>query len=237
METLAQTIQGITNKIEDAVAKTKELESAANGAGGAFGGLGDSIDENNEKLDETLNKINKINQKKINLSIQEDIAAGPSSLGKSETAWVVGSGKLTNDFSGVGFKKYHTGTEYVSKNSTDDYYAKEFDLKPDEVIRILKVGEAVIPKNDNLKRIKESSNFEDNVINKTMKISKTSQTYSNDDNSNIIISIGDTIVQGNADENIIGKLNEYKKSIVSEVFSRINKHTNLSGFRSVKRYV
>lgn len=138
---------------------------------------------------------------------------------------------------GQGMTRYHTGTEYVSKNSTDDYYAKEFDLKPDEVIRILKVGEAVIPKNENLRRIKESSNFEDNVINKTMKISKTSQTYSSDDNSNIVISIGDTIIQGSADENIIGKLNEYKKSIVSEVFSRINKHTNLSGFRSVKRYV
>ena len=181
--------------------------------------------------------MNKLQKFKINQMIQDDIAAGPSSLNKGGTAWVTGLGEFKNDFSGVRFKKYHTGTEYVSKNSTDDYYAKEFDLKPDEVIRILKVGEAVIPKNENLRRIKESSNFEDNVINKTMKISKTSQTYSSNDNSNVVISIGDTIIQGSADENIIGKLNEYKKSIVSEVFSRINKHTNLSGFRSVKRYV
>ena len=188
-------------------------------------------------------------QKQINALIRDDIAAGEllydkngnlisrTETGNYSTSYSRAVDSVKKPGQSGGMKRYHTGTDYVSKNSTDDYYAKEFDLKPDEVIRILKVGEAVIPKNENLRRIKESSNFEDNVINKTMKISKTSQTYSSDDNSNIVISIGDTIIQGSADENIIGKLNEYKKSIVSEVFSRINKHTNLSGFRSVKRYV
>lgn len=220
---MAIAVQNITKELEKTVSKTNELEKAARGASGAFGGISNSANEAKKSVQEALDEIQKLkeaNRYKYEMTHSKQDISAPALGG--------GSSYMT---------RYHTGTEYVSKNSTDDYYAKEFDLKPDEVIRILKVGEAVIPKNENLRRIKESSNFEDNVINKTMKISKTSQTYSSNDNSNVIISIGDTIVQGNADENIIGKLNEYKKSIVSEVFSRINKHTNLSGFRSVKRYV
>ena len=52
-------------------------------------------------------------------------------------------------------------------------------------------------------------------------ISKIIDGVDDNNNSNINISIGDTIIQGNADNSIIGKLNEYKKCIINEVFSKI----------------
>lgn len=134
--------------------------------------------------------------------------------------------------------KYHTGTDYVSMNANDRLLNKSLGLKSDEVVRILKVGEAVIPKERNLKRLRENSDFvENSSLRRLSELSEVSQGGISDNSSHISISIGDTIVQGNADNNIVNRLNEYKNSLVNEVFSRINKHTNLSGFRSSKRYV
>lgn len=134
--------------------------------------------------------------------------------------------------------KYHTGTDYVSMNANDRLLNKSLGLKSDEVVRILKVGEAVIPKERNLKRLRENSDFvENSSLRRVSELSEVSQGSVSDNSSHISISIGDTIVQGDADNNIVNRLNEYKNSLVNEVFSRINKHTNLSGFRSSKRYV
>lgn len=134
--------------------------------------------------------------------------------------------------------KYHTGTDYVAMNANDRLLNKSLGLKSDEVVRILKVGEAVIPKERNLKRLRENSDFvENSSLRRLSELSEVSQGGISDNSSHISISIGDTIVQGDADNNIVNRLNEYKNSLVNEVFSRINKHTNLSGFRSSKRYV
>jgi hypothetical protein len=137
------------------------------------------------------------------------------------------------------YEKSHTGEDYVQPRDDEDRkISKAMGLKSDEVVRILKVGEAVIPKNENLQRLKSNPQMlSQNTVYRTNEISKNSQSYSTDNRSDINISIGDTIIQGNADNNVINKLGEYKKAIVNEVFSKINKHTNLSGFRSVKRYV
>lgn len=134
--------------------------------------------------------------------------------------------------------KYHTGTSYVQSSDEDRKVSKAMGLKSDEVVRILKVGEAVIPKNENLNKLRSSENIiSQSATYRTNEIIKNSQSYSNDNSSNLTISIGDTIIQGNADNSIISKLDEYKKSIVNEVFSRINKHTALSGFRNTKSYI
>ena len=136
------------------------------------------------------------------------------------------------------FTKNHTGTDYVAMNANDRLLNKSLGLKSDEVVRILKVGEAVIPKERNLKRLRENSDFvENSSLRRVSELSETSQGSISDNSSHVSISIGDTIVQGDADNNVVNRLNEYKKSLVNEVFSRINKHTNLSGFRSSKRYV
>lgn len=134
--------------------------------------------------------------------------------------------------------KNHTGTDYVAMNANDRLLNKSLGLKSDEVVRILKVGEAVIPKERNLKRLRENSDFvENSSLRRVSELSEVSQGSVSDNSSHVSISIGDTIVQGDADNNVVNRLNEYKKSLVNEVFSRINKHTNLSGFRSSKRYV
>ena len=152
------------------------------------------------------------------------------------------SGGMSFKYGGSSSGKYvksHTGEDYVQpKDDEDRKISKAMGLKSDEVVRILKVGEAVIPKNENLQRLKSNPQMlSQNTVYRTNEISKNSQSYSTDNHSDINISIGDTIIQGNADNNVINKLGEYKKAIVNEVFSKINKHTNLSGFRSVKRYV
>lgn len=136
------------------------------------------------------------------------------------------------------FTKNHTGTDYVAMNANDRLLNKSLGLKSDEVVRILKVGEAVIPKERNLKRLRENSDFvENSSLRRVSELSEVSQGSVSDNSSHVSISIGDTIVQGDADNNVVNRLNEYKNSLVNEVFSRINKHTNLSGFRSSKRYV
>ena len=133
--------------------------------------------------------------------------------------------------------KNHTGDDYVTANADERKMSKALGLQSDEVVRILKVGEAVIPKEENIKRLSNNSLLGQNIISRTNEISKNYQSYSNDNSSRLNISIGDTIINGEFDGTVISKLNEYKKSIVNEIFSRINKHTNLSGFRNSRNFV
>lgn len=212
-------------KILDILAqKVDEISNKTSSAGGGFGGWYTGVDKTNTALDDTAEKLDKI---KKTIRTLDDVDIFLKSSQKSKNINIA-----------QGIVKNHTGTDYVAMNANDRLLNKSLGLKSDEVVRILKVGEAVIPKERNLKRLRENSDFvENSSLRRVSELSEVSQGGISDNSSHISISIGDTIVQGDADNNIVNRLNEYKKSLVNEVFSRINKHTNLSGFRSSKRYV
>nr|DAT69527.1 MAG TPA: minor tail protein [Caudoviricetes sp.]DAT69546.1 MAG TPA: minor tail protein [Caudoviricetes sp.] len=212
-------IQGILDILAQ---KIETIASKTSSASSGFGGWYTGVDKTNTALDDTAEKLDKI-KKTIRTLDDVDIFLKGSEKGKNIAP---------------GITKNHTGTDYVAMNANDRLLNKSLGLKSDEVVRILKVGEGVIPKERNLKRLRENSDFvENSSLRRVSELSEVSQGSISDNSSHVSISIGDTIVQGDADNNIVNRLNEYKKSLVNEVFSRINKHTNLSGFRSSKRYV
>ena len=65
----------------------------------------------------------------------------------------------------------------------------------------------------------------------------TSKSSTSTNISPIDVSIGDIVIQGNADKTTVNELNNIRNSIVKDIFAKINKHTNLSGFKNIKGYV
>lgn len=122
-------------------------------------------------------------------------------------------------------KLYHTGTDYVKK--ANSWLDDMLGLKPNETAAILKEGEAVIP---------DYANPFNSTNNNSIQVSKTpTMTSSNTQQDNSVnIKIGDIVIQGDADENTILKLNKQKESIVQEIFRRINKHTFMNGYKNVR---
>ena len=123
---------------------------------------------------------------------------------------------------------FHEGTNYVKKANTwlDDMLG----LAPNETAAILKEGEAVIPDYNN--PANPSSNFSYGKMAESMSKS-TGYTNNSNDNS-ASVSIGDIVIQGNADNGVVEKLDQIRKQIVNDVFKTMNKHTNMGGYRSVK---
>ena len=124
---------------------------------------------------------------------------------------------------------YHTGTNYVKK--ANSWLDDMLGLGPNETAAILKEGEAVIPDYDNPSN--PSSNFSYGTMAESMSKSTTYSNNSSTDQSASVV-IGDIVINGNATEDIVEKLNKVRKEIVSDVFSTINKHTNMAGYRNVK---
>lgn len=216
-------IQGILDILAQ---KIETIASKTSSAGSSFKTWNDSLNDAKSSLVEIATRMRKVNEllKEAGAFDGIPIHEAPSNR--------------PNNVKKELFTKNHTGTDYVAMNANDRLLNKSLGLKSDEVVRILKVGEAVIPKERNLKRLRENSDFvENSSLRRVSELSEVSQGSVSDNSSHVSISIGDTIVQGDADNNVVNRLNEYKKSLVNEVFSRINKHTNLSGFRSSKRYV
>lgn len=121
---------------------------------------------------------------------------------------------------------YHTGTDYVKKASS--FLDKMLGLGPDETAAVLKVGEAVIP--DYANPNANSFGTQSFSIDKPASVGTP---ISNQDNS-VTIRIGDIIIQGDADENTVAKLNKTKESIIQEMFKRINKHSMMNGYKNVR---
>lgn len=216
-------IQGILDILAQ---KIETIASKTSSAGSSFKTWNDSLDNAKSSLVEIATRMRKVNE----------LLKEAGSFDGIPTHEV--QSNRPNNVKKELFTKNHTGTDYVAMNANDRLLNKSLGLKSDEVVRILKVGEAVIPKERNLKRLRENSDFvENSSLRRVSELSEVSQGSVSDNSSHVSISIGDTIVQGDADNNVVNRLNEYKKSLVNEVFSRINKHTNLSGFRSSKRYV
>lgn len=216
-------IQGILDILAQ---KIDEISNKTSIAGSSFKTWNNSLNDTKLSLEEIANNMKIVNE-------QLEKAGAFKGMPNHEPV-SNRPGAAKKEF----FTKNHTGTDYVAMNANDRLLNKSLGLKSDEVVRILKVGEAVIPKERNLKRLRENSDFvENSSLRRLSELSEVSQGGISDNSSHISISIGDTIVQGDADNNIVNRLNEHKNSLVNEVFSRINKHTNLSGFRSSKRYV
>lgn len=216
-------VQGILDILAQ---KVDEIASKTSSAGSSFKTWNDSLNDTKSSLVEIATRMRKVNEllKEAGAFDGIPIHGEPSNR--------------PNNVKKEMFTKNHTGTDYVSMNANDRLLNKSLGLKSDEVVRILKVGEAVVPKERNLKRLRENSLFaETSAERRASELTEGSRGYVADNSSHINVSIGDTIVQGNADNNVVSKLNDYKKSIVNEVFTKINKHTDLSGFRSVKKYV
>ena len=230
--TLSQYWKTIAQNTAEAAEQAKKAERAFRNAQSAQLDFERSESERNST--EIVDKTEKLKElgRRYNAAMtpmqRQSIVAEASALGYNEEDLK----KVAN-----AVKKNHSGDNYVIPDQNERKMSKALGLKSDEVVRILKTGEAVIPKEQNLQRLNSNSLMSSDINNRTNELSKGYQSYSTNNNSNINISIGDTIIQGNADNSIIGKLNEYKKCIINEVFSKINKHTDLSGFRSVKRYV
>ena len=126
--------------------------------------------------------------------------------------------------------KYHEGTKFVTKKKTP--YDSMFGIKEDETLSILKVGEAVIPKNENLK-MSPSGNYLDKEVSDNLSKMTYKKEYSVGESSTSV-SIGDIIIQGSADENTVLALRKERESIVKSVFDRIQSHNQRSGFRNMK---
>ena len=221
-----------TGNIEN---KLKDVESAANGASGAIGGMANNTTKANEEAAKLREEVERLEEELYYANVEiGDMYEGLKKINDISP----GNHTWYNPGNNTTISKNHTGTDYVTPSDDDRKISKAMGLKSDEVLRILKVGEAVIPKNENLQRLKEDSSIvNQNIVNRTKELSRNSQSYSTNNNSITSISIGDTIIQGNADSSIIPELDKYKKSIVNEVFYKINKHTTLSGFRNSRNFV
>ena len=205
--------------------------------------LNNSIDETRKKLDQLKSAIKATNNELIGMYY--DPIKG-TTVNKGH----VNKNQNVNTL-------YHTGVSNVSKNEKDKELNKNFKLKSDEVVRILKVGESVVPKDRNKGSIARNSDIVNaensgksgnkefidwiNILKESMQNrfedSITSKSSTSTNISPIDVSIGDIVIQGNADKTTVNELNNIRNSIVKDIFAKINKHTNLSGFRNVKSYV
>lgn len=141
------------------------------------------------------------------------------------TSQASGGNGLLPGLGGTSPFKFHAGTDYVKK--ANSWLDDMLGLAPNETASILKVGEAVIP---------DYANPFNPSNNSSIPISRTpSMPSSNTQQDNSVnIKIGDIVIQGDADENTVLKLNKQKESIVQEIFKRINKHTFMNGYKNVR---
>lgn len=123
---------------------------------------------------------------------------------------------------------YHSGTDYVKPASS--WLNKMLGLNEDETAAILKKGEAVIPDYANPFNSDNSSN--NNFYPKSP--STLTNIPSSDIENNYRVEIGDIIVQGDADEGVVRKLNKVKDEIVNDVFKTYIKLQNIGGYKNTR---
>lgn len=122
-------------------------------------------------------------------------------------------------------QKYHSGTDNVVKSNS--WLDKFLGLGKDETAAILQPGEKIIPRGETI----DNSRMMDKNISSR---SNNTTLKKVEPQNHLEINVGDLIVEGNADENTLTALRKEHNSIVEDVFSRINKHQSLSGFRNIK---
>lgn len=212
LEYLAKQANDFADQIEKANEKAKNLSSSL---GGASGSMGDLVNQTN-KLADALKEVNYQNE-----IIPEHV--------KYNTEHKLGV--VVPEIS-----KYHEGTKFVKKKKTP--YDEALGVKDNETLAILKVGEAVIPSNQNSfsGKAAQEKYLDENVHDNLSKLKSSATRDISSYSSDMSISIGDIIINGNADQNTISALKKERENIVQSVFSRIQSHNQRSGFRNMKLY-
>lgn len=130
-------------------------------------------------------------------------------------------------------KKSHSGEPFVEKIKTP--WDEALGLSSNETLRILKVGERVIPAEQNIGNDKKL--IERSTASKVSSMTSNTRNISNKNGSeDIIINMGDINIEGNATPDTVEALKKERESIIQGVFSRIEKHTKQSGFRNAKLF-
>lgn len=126
----------------------------------------------------------------------------------------------------------HVGESVVSKQTTplDDFLG----LKPDETLRILKVGEGILTPEQNAERMKMNLDGYDSSISDKANSMSNSHNYSGD--SSVSVSIGDIVINGNADKSTVEALKKQREEIIQGVFKKIQFHSVQSGYVNAKRF-
>lgn len=129
-------------------------------------------------------------------------------------------------------RRSHSGEPVVTKETTplDSFLG----LRPDETLRILKVGEGVLTPEQNEERLKMNLDGYNNTVSEKTSSMSNSHNYSND--SSVSISIGDIVVNGNADSSTIASLKKAREELIQDVFKRIQGHSITSGYRNAKNF-
>lgn len=133
------------------------------------------------------------------------------------------------------YLKSHTGESVVTPKSSP--FDNALGLKSNETLRILKVGESVIPVEQNTNKIRsDKQTLDKTTSNKVAKMSKSSRIISNTDSSSLNVIMGDINIEGNADQSTVKALEKERESIIRGVFDRMEKHNKQSGFRNMKLF-
>lgn len=193
----------------------------------ALGYHGDSLAIKQDMERNFRNSATKIfNQNKKNKMDYDDFLASVEYDGSS----LVINTDLQRAF---GVKRSHIGELYVKK--IESPLDSILGVGEDETLRILKVGESVIPPVSNTSNIR---GINDNLVNRSDSMSNSSRSIpisGNDDN--IDVSIGDIIVQGNATQEAIDALRKERENLVKSVFDKIGQHTKRAAYNNLKTTV
>lgn len=231
--TVQEILDGITYRTEEIVKENAAIEASIKSIENQLDALKQAYDRNVAAAKELAAANNAATESANNLAAAKANAANAGSAGTTKTVSKPARGSsVSGGSTKVGNHQtmavFHEGTNYVKKANTwlDDMLG----LAPNETAAILKEGEAVIPDYNN--PANPSSNFSYGKMAESMSKS-TGYTNNSNDNS-ASVSIGDIVIQGNADNGVVEKLDQIRKQIVNDVFKTMNKHTNMGGYRSVK---
>ena len=200
-------LAGQSNELADQIAEANEnAKKLSSSIGGASDRMGGLVGNSN-KLSDLLSK---------GLDVELRVVGGTPKFAQQSVA------------------KYHEGTKFVKKKRTP--YDKAFGIKDNETMAILKVGEAVLPVQDNYFNgaSDQQAYLDRNTFDNLTKLKSNGARDINTDNSNTSISIGDIVITGNADMNTVRALKNERENLVKEVFSRIQSHNQRSGYRNMK---
>lgn len=210
----------VQSAMSNLIGDMKNLQTGAMSVVGSLGAMKYGLEENLSNYSSQYN------------SAATKYNANASSAGTR----VSGSGvsSLRNKTGSIIISRSHVGEPVVTKEVTP--LDKALGVKQDETLRILKVGEAVIPPEENINRIAgKNSSVEQNVSKVASQITNTSKNISNNNNSEAInLNMGDIVIQGNADQNTVEALRKERDSLAQAVFAKIEKHSKQGGFRNMK---
>ena len=217
LETIAGQMNNLNTQIQNVSESSKKWASNVSNVAKGFSDVADDM----EDLLDTTKEYNDVIKDSQSSSKNPFAGTASVALGILDTALSsADKNKIKN----------HEGTKFVTKKKTP--YDNMFGVKEDETLSILKVGEAVIPKDENLK-MSSYGNYLDKEVSDNLSKMTYKKEYSVG-NSSTSVSIGDIIIQGSADENTVLALRKERESIVKSVFDRIQSHNQRSGFRNMK---